>query len=123
MSDTLAPDNFFQIPVLGYHSLNAPGNNYQSNDHIALEQDLKLIHREGFTILSASKLVDYLLNKCWNKLNGNYVVLSFDDAPDVDYYDFHHPDVGCIKSFHTLLQQYNVPAISFVIASPEAQCH
>ncbi len=111
----------FQIPILGYHSLHAPGNDYTTNDHIALEQDLKLIRDKGLTVLSASTLVDYLLNKRWNKLNGNYVVLSFDDAPDVDYYNFQHPDLGCIKSFHALIQEYNVPAISFVIASPEAR--
>jgi len=80
-----------------------------------------LIRDEGFTVISASILVDYLLNKCWNKLNGKYVVLSFDDAPDVDYFDFQHPDFGCIKSFHRLLQEYKVPAISFVIASPKAR--
>ena len=117
----LTREDFFKIPVLGYHSLNAPGYDYQSNDHIALEQDLKLIHSEGFTVISASVLVDHLLRKRWRKLTGNYVVISFDDAPDADFYDFRHPDVGCIKSFHTLLQQYKVPAISFVIASPEAR--
>lgn len=114
-------DNYFQIPVLGYHSLHAPGNDYTTNDHIALEQDLELIRNEGFAVLSASNLVDHLLNKCWKQLCSKFVVLSFDDAPDIDYYDFQHPEAGYIKSFHTILQQYKVPAISFVIASPNAR--
>jgi peptidoglycan/xylan/chitin deacetylase (PgdA/CDA1 family) len=114
-------DYYFQIPVLGYHSLHAHGNDYTINDHIALEHDLRLIQDQGFSVLSASNLVNNLLNKSWANLTGKYVVLSFDDAPDVDYYNYQHPDFGCIKSFHTLLQQYNVPGISFVIASQEAR--
>jgi peptidoglycan/xylan/chitin deacetylase (PgdA/CDA1 family) len=61
--------------------------------------------------------------------SGRFVAISFDDGPDFDYLDYHHPDWGYLKSFQNLLSQWpglgwdgTAPrATSFVIASPRAR--
>lgn len=122
----------FCIPVLTYHALHAPGNDYSTNDHISLEQDLALIRAERFTIVPLLTVVEYLLNGSNDWLSeGRYVALSFDDGTDHDYFDFSYPGITTLKSFYTLLlehksavdsnQKHLVNATSFVIASPEAR--
>ena len=32
-----------QIPILTHHSLNTTGQEYENNDHVALETDLELL--------------------------------------------------------------------------------
>ena len=39
------------IPIFTYHSLNAPGNTYASNDHVALECDLITLKALGYRVL------------------------------------------------------------------------
>ena len=120
----------WQVPVLTYHGLHAPGWDYHENDHIALEQDLALIDSLGFKIVPLSVLVNHIFDTPDRRLNtGNFVGISFDDGPEFDYLDYHHTDWGYLKSFQTLLSQWpglgwdgGVPSgTSFVIASPQAR--
>jgi peptidoglycan/xylan/chitin deacetylase (PgdA/CDA1 family) len=120
----------WQVPILTYHALHAPGWEYHENDHIALEQDLALIDSLGFRVVPLSVLVSHLFNKPDARLEqGTFVALSFDDGPDVDYIDFHHPDWGSLLSFYSLLLKWpelgwdgGTPVgTSFVIASPVAR--
>ena len=40
----------FAIPVLNYHSTNISGNEYATNDHVALRMDLTLLSDAGWTV-------------------------------------------------------------------------
>lgn len=109
------------IPILGYHVLNLSDTSYQQNDHVALEQDIALLLSLHFTFITATYLVNHLIDKNWEKLQGRYVVLTFDDGPDVDFYDYYEPVVGHQKSFYHIIKQYNIRGTSFVIAFPSAR--
>jgi peptidoglycan/xylan/chitin deacetylase (PgdA/CDA1 family) len=120
----------WRVPVLTYHGLHAPGWDYHENDHVALEQDLALLDRQGFRVVPLSALVSHLFCKPDSRLEqGKFVALSFDDGTNQDYLDFHHPDYGYLKSFRSLLDEWpglgwdgGAPSgTSFVIASPEAR--
>lgn len=119
-----------RIPILTYHSLHAPGNDYSSNDHIALEQDLKTIRLHGFTPLPLSKIANWLDSSRHHDLLGTrYVGISFDDGCDHDFVDFSYPGIDTLHSFYTILHTNNqanpgettASATSFVIASPQAR--
>ena len=62
--------------------------------------------------------------------SGKWVVITFDDAPDWDYFDLVHPDVGSLKSFYRILVESGThadatwpspSAVSFAIAGREAR--
>lgn len=120
----------WQVPVLTYHGLHAPGWDYHENDHVALEQDLRMLASLGFRVVPLSELVAKLQNGR-HSLAGNekLVALTFDDGTDLDYEDFSHPDYGHLKSFRRILLESGCTgldggppqATSFVIASPEAR--
>jgi len=117
-----------RIPVLTYHSLHAPGEGYATNDHMALETDLQIIRMMKFNVAPLTDIARYVAGTGAAYLqSGSWVGLSFDDAPDWDYYDF-CVDGRRLKSFLTLLRAAAdvengfVPcAVSFVIASPDAR--
>ena len=120
-----------RIPILAYHALNAPGTEYATNDHVALEEDLKVIRTLGFNVAPLRQIARYTYGRASSLLDeGNWVGLSFDDGTDYDFLDFEHPTIGYIKSMHTILKESgcaNDPCwrqptgVSFVIASPEAR--
>ena len=47
-----------RVPILTYHSNNISGNDYASNDHVALAADLRLIHDRGLRIVPLARVVD-----------------------------------------------------------------
>lgn len=119
-----------KIPVLTYHSLNAPGYDYHNNDHVALEADLQLIRELGLTPISLNAIADWLNPDIDYTLQpGHYVGISFDDGCDHDYHDFSHPDIPTLVSFYNIILANNkkhstlapITATSFVIASPQAR--
>jgi peptidoglycan/xylan/chitin deacetylase (PgdA/CDA1 family) len=119
----------FRIPVLCYHSLNARDALYTGNDHAALEEDLKSIDRNGFTILPLPVLVDWFTRGEHSKLAAEkYICITFDDGPNVDYVDY--SGEFYVKSMHRILMEYSESGgraypgplgVSFVIASSEAR--
>jgi hypothetical protein len=117
-----------RIPVLTYHSLHAPGDEYTSNDHIALETDLHVIRAMNFNVVPLADIARYVAGDGAAHLDvGSWVGLSFDDGPDWDYHDF-RADGRSLKSFHTILREaadldhgFRPCAVSFVIASPDAR--
>lgn len=118
-----------KIPVLAYHSANITGNDYQTNDHVALTHDLEILNHHSFKIISTWQLVNWLINGKQLDLQ-RYVVLTFDDGVSLDYLDWTHPEFGVQKSFFNILhdfarkhsdQQPDVHASSFVIASRTAR--
>jgi hypothetical protein len=120
------------IPVLAYHALNAPDKDYASNDHVALEEDLKLILRLGFKVAPLAEIAEMTWNVAPSRLDsGPWIGLSFDDGTDFDYLDIvAHPYLGYVKSFYTILKESGAnggrewpqpTGTAFVIASPDAR--
>jgi hypothetical protein len=57
------------IPILAYHALHVPGKDYASNDHVALDKDLKLIRRLGFKVAPLSKIAELTWNRAPSRLD------------------------------------------------------
>ena len=116
-----------QIPILTYHANNINGLEHQNNDHIALEQNLKVIDELGFRVISISQLMAWRLGKVSDRAVEKTVVLTCDDGTWFDYYDVDHPTHGQTSSFFNLLKAHQnnsgqtVSMTSFVIVSPEAR--
>jgi hypothetical protein len=116
-----------RVPVLAYHSNNIGGNDYASNDHIALADDLRAIHRAGLNIVPLARVVDVLLGAAAESIVQNAVALSFDDGSWFDWHDMDHPSFGRQRSFAGVLRDFAaetgapVHATSFVIVSPAAR--
>ena len=115
--------------VVTYHSHRFLGRYCETNDHLALQDNLKMMHAEGFLIIPLHWVVEWLLGereipfpKC--------IAITFDDGCDLDWIDFKHPEQGFAKSFKTILSDFKtevgdrqpyLQASSFVIGSPEAR--
>jgi len=120
------------IPILAYHALNAPDKDYASNDHVALEEDLKLVRKLGFKVARLAEIAEFTWNRAPSRLDSEqWIGLSFDDGTDFDYLDIEaHPYLGYVKSFYTILKESGTgggrdwpqpKGTAFVIASPEAR--
>lgn len=119
------------IPILTYHALHAPGWDYHSNDHVALERDLVEIRAAGFRVVPLGRIADAVINRTVDELASHRVVgISFDDGTDHDYRDFSHPDYGYLKSMARVMRETGAnlgfpegpaTATSFVIVSPDAR--
>jgi len=117
--------------VLTYHSARIDGNNYGTNDHVALKHDLRAIQERGFRIVPLAWVVEWVLGRREGEGLGRAIALSFDDGADFDYYDIVHPRYGPQRSFYNLLRDFraefgksaqpHLHAAAFVIASPRAR--
>lgn len=119
-----------KIPILTYHSLRGPGDDYASNDHLALQEDLRLLHELGGRVIDLGLLVEcFSGRRNFDVLDGPHVAITFDDGAHFDFFDFFHPDVGYCRSFFNIilasdayrLRVGDAFATSFVIASPCAR--
>lgn len=116
-----------RVPVLTYHSNNISGNDYASNDHVALAEDLRRIWRRGLRIVPLSLVVDVLLGQAPPSAVSDAVALSFDDGSWFDWHDMEHPAFGPQRGLAGVLRDFIADtdaaahATSFVIASPEAR--
>ena len=116
-----------RIPVLTYHANNITGNQYHTNDLVALKEDLKLFDELAVTIISSHTLIKWLDKEINLDESRNYLVLTFDDGTELDLWDWQHPYQGFQQSAFTLMKEFQkstgryIHATSFVIASPEAR--
>ena len=119
-----------RIPVLTYHAAHEHGKDYLGNDHFALESDLTLFANLGVRIATLHDVVEFVLGRGRRELSdGRWVALTFDDAPDCEYFDLYHSDFddGRLKSFYRILVESaagDAPppsAVSFAIADPSAR--
>lgn len=120
-----------RIPVLAYHSHRALGSSYDTNDHLALSDDLRTIHTHGFRVVPLIWVVEWVLGRREESTLEKAVAITFDDGADLDYLDLEHPTCGFQRSFYGILcdfrsevgtaQQPHLHASSFVIASPLAR--
>ena len=120
--------------ILTYHSHHMAGSTYASNDHVALERDLRTIDEAGYELTSLDALVDAFIaeKQRSDTVDGQRLVaITFDDGPEYDVVDFDHPTLGFQRSFLGILQDFHrecgygrhprLHATSFVIASPAAR--
>ena len=117
-------------PVLLYHSQNVLGNDHETNDHVALEEDLRLIQRLGFQVIPLNWLVSWVLGELEPDL-AKTVCITFDDGVDADVRDLHFPEFGKQRAFANIMADFQdefgpaaqpmLHATSFVVASPEAR--
>src|SRR5688572_15913741 len=90
-----------RIPVLTYHAAHEHGKDYLGNDHFALESDLTLFANLGVRMATLHDVVAFVLGRGRRELSeGRWVALTFDDAPDCEYFDLHQSDFddGRLKS-------------------------
>ena len=116
--------------VLLYHSQNVSGNDYASNDHVALAEDLGLIQELGLKVIPLNWLVSWLPGGLQLDLR-NSVGISFDDGVDADVHDLDFPGFGPQRSFLNIMRDFQddfgydaqpmLHATSFVIANPDAR--
>lgn len=115
--------------VLAYHSQNIVGNDYVSNDHVALASDLAQLRALGISLMPLSTLVAALLAPEANPFPAGCVALTCDDGTSLDWEDYEHPKHGHQPSFDRLLQEHLAYTgesgsgllTSFLIASPDAR--
>jgi peptidoglycan/xylan/chitin deacetylase (PgdA/CDA1 family) len=113
--------------VLTYHSGNISGNDYPSNDLIALAHDLEAIHALRLPILPLRRIVDALLEGTTATLPEKAVALTLDDGLDFDFVELTHPFHGPQSSARSVLRRFAhahaapIHATTFVIASPRAR--
>ena len=88
-----------KIPILTYHSQNISGNAYQTNDHIALREDLRAVYALGFRIVPVSWIVEWILGYRDDSQLSQVIALTFDDGTNFDYFDIDHPQHGFQQSF------------------------
>src|SRR5918993_3772872 len=77
-----------RIPVLTYHAAHEHGRDYLGNDHYALEHDLAMFVKLGVRIAPLGDVVEFVLGRGKPELSeGRWVAITFDDAPDCEYFD------------------------------------
>jgi peptidoglycan/xylan/chitin deacetylase (PgdA/CDA1 family) len=114
-------------PILTYHSQLIFGNDYHTNSHVALGEDLERIRASGRRLIPLSTLVDALSAKDNRIELARVVCITFDDGTDFDWHDIEHPQFGPQTSFARLLREHGrrhgdwSGATSFVLASDDAR--
>jgi len=120
-----------RVPVLTYHAVNIAGNDYATNDHVALAADLRLIGEMGLRVVPLSWVVDQVLGTTQRDLE-RCVALTCDDGTDLDFFDTDFPPHGVQRSFYNIMMDassdpqlalYDLHLTCFVIASPDAREH
>ncbi len=116
-----------KVPILTYHSNNISGNDYATNNHVALAEDLRVIAGSGFRIVQLAQVVDALLGATPPASVEHAIALTFDDGSYFDWYDMAHPSCGIQRGFAGILRDFAMAsgqaahATSFVIVSPDAR--
>lgn len=131
---SLAPDA--KVPILLYHSWHVEEPcTYGHNNLLALEEDLEVLHQEGYTVVPVYWLVQWQLGwRSGDTLPSKPVGLTFDDGHDSDFLERapNNHECGPQKSVYTILEEFRerhkdeLPefsphAATFVIASKEVR--
>ena len=113
--------------VLTYHSGNLTGNDYSTNNLVALVEDLEQIRALRLPIVPLRSIVDALILGATASLPEKLAAITLDDGLDFDFVDLVHPFHGPQRSVHSILHSFSsrhgvaAHATTFVIASPDAR--
>lgn len=118
--------------VLTFHSHNISGNDYATNDHVALDATLAHLKRANVPVRRLLDVAQHLRAGTLDRLPERFACITFDDGTDYDWRDLSHPQHGPQKSMHAVLRNHSrrvlgivwrrrAHATSFVIASPRAR--
>lgn len=120
-----------RLPILTYHGVNVAGNDYATNDHVALATDLETVDRLGWRIVPLPAAVARWIagDPAWT--DQRTLAITFDDGTDFDWRDLPHPVHGLQRSLFNTLADFraaSVPsraahATTFVVVSPETREH
>lgn len=112
------------IPILAYHATRVGTGAYGTDDPCTLREDLKLLWRSGWRVISLHAIARALITGTLDGLE-KCVGLSFDDGTDLDWRDVEHPTLGRLRGMAGILTDSAAgfscaapPATSFVIAGP-----
>lgn len=135
-SESQALHDDSRVPILLYHSrtINDPCD-YGNNDVLSLEQDLEVLHQNGYTVVPVYWLVQWMLGwRDGSTLPDKVVGITVDDGYDADFIDRTPVPADCPpqKSVNTVLKEFyerykdELPEQSphaslFVIASREVR--
>jgi len=120
-----------RFPILTYHGVNVAGNEYATNDHLALASDLETIDRLGWRIVPLPGVVARWLAGDAEWAGGRTLAITFDDGTDFDWRDLPHPVHGVQRSLYNCLADFRAAgprprdahATSFVVVSRETREH
>jgi peptidoglycan/xylan/chitin deacetylase (PgdA/CDA1 family) len=121
-----------RLPILTYHGVNVAGNDYATNDHVALASDLDTVDRLGWRIVPLPAAIARWLAGDPSWAGGERTLaITFDDGTDFDWRDLPHPAHGTQRSlFNTLADFRNAlaggraaHATTFVVVSRETREH
>lgn len=113
--------------VLTYHSGNLAGNDYATNNLVALAQDLAFLRDLSIPVVPLDGIVAARLSGEGHRLPERVAAITLDDGLDFDFEDLVHPFHGPQASVRSVLERHqrqcgvHVHATSFVIASPQAR--
>ena len=118
--------------VLTFHSHNISGQDYATNDHVALDGTLTLLARLRVPVLRLLDVVRSLRAGTFPRLPARFACITFDDGSDYDWRDLEFRGHGVQRSMGSILGAHSrkllgllwvkrAHATSFVIASPEAR--
>ncbi len=116
------------IPVLTYHGYNVAGNDYASNDHVALACDLEWLAAHDWTVVALGRAVRSLFDGA-AALPERSICITFDDGTELDWTDVEFGELGRQRGLYGILDDFRrahpqrpAPhATAFVIACPHAR--
>ncbi len=120
-----------RLPILTYHGVNVAGNDYASNDHVALASDLETIDRLGWRIVPLPGVVARWLGGDTEWSGARTLAITFDDGTDFDWRDLPHPAHGLQRSLYNCLADFrgaaprprDAHATAFVVVSRATREH
>ena len=118
--------------ILTFHSHNIAGNDFATNDHVALDGTLAALRRLRVPVLRLLDAVRALRAGRFDALPARFACITFDDGSAYDWCDVAHPSYGPQRGMRSILRAHSrrllglvwlrrAHATSFVIASPEAR--
>ncbi|HEY8242760.1 MAG TPA: polysaccharide deacetylase family protein [Casimicrobiaceae bacterium] len=120
-----------RLPILTYHGVNVAGNDYATNDHVALASDLDTVDRLGWRIVPLPAAITRWLagDPAW--AGDRTLAIAFDDGTDFDWRDLPHPTHGTQRSLFNTLADFrgagaggrDAHATTFAVVSREAREH
>src|SRR6185436_17221863 len=93
--------------VLTFHSHNISGNDYATNDHVALDRSLALLERLRIPVLRLLDVARRLRARTFERLPQRFACVTFDDGSDYDWRDLEFPGHGRQPSMQAVLRSHS----------------